>query len=213
MAGRITLVEEDADGSWKGATVFDQPDDVLDTEELQDLAKSNTSLKLDTLLYAKSRLLDMLISDWDRHEGQWSWATYKTDSGYWAKPIPVDRDMAFYKFDEGLIPNIMLIFNNKFQSFNPEYGNVKGLGYQARKLDAAILPGLSKAEFIILATSFQQQLTDSVIQQAFSAYPEVVYEQVGEQHISILKSRLDKLPAAAEELYRLSIENKEKFSD
>ena len=208
MAGRVVLIEEDADGSWKNQEVFDSPEKVIDTEDLAELDQQ--SLQLDTLLYAKSRLLDLLISDWDRHEGQWSWGIFKTDSGILARPIPVDRDMAFYKFDEGLIPKLMLVFNNKFQSFNPEYGNLKGLGYQARHLDAKILPGVSKQQFIALAESIQEQLPDSVINQAFSVYPDKVYQQIGIRHIEVLKERRKQLATVAGEFYELVIENREK---
>lgn len=203
MAGRLALLEEDADGSWAGAEVFGNPEKVEDTEDMLEMAKEE-NIPVDTLLYARSRLLDILISDWDRHEGQWSWVLLEEDGKKIFKPLPVDRDMAFYRFDEGLFSHITLLLNNKFQSFHPEYKNVKGLTKQSIKLDKSILKSVDLPEMIRIANEMQQQLTDEVIHKAFMQYPDEVYKKVGQEHERILKARRDKLPEAAQKFWEIT---------
>lgn len=203
MAGRLALLEEDADGSWAGAEVFGNPEKVEDTEDMLEMAKEK-EIPVDTMLYARSRLLDILISDWDRHEGQWSWVLLEEDGKKIFKPLPVDRDMAFYRFDEGLFSHITLLLNNKFQSFHPEYKNVKGLTKQSIALDKSILESVDLPEMIRIANDMQQQLTDEVIHKAFMQYPDEVYQKVGKEHERILKARRDKLPEAAEEFWQIT---------
>lgn len=208
MAGRLAIVEEDADGSWAEAKGYGKPEAVLDTDEMFEKAKAE-DIPVDTTLYARSRLFDLLISDWDRHEGQWSWPLLTTDSGQLFKPWPVDRDMAFYQFNEGLIPKIALLLNKKFQSFGKDYGNLEGLGYQARNIDAQLLSGMSEEEFVRQARFIKAQLSDSLIAQAFREYPEKVYEKIGTEHTEILKIRRDKLPEVAARFYQQVLHKKE----
>ncbi len=202
MAGRLALLEEDADGSWEGAEIFGNPEKIEDTEDMLNVVKKE-GYPVDTMLYARSRLFDMLISDWDRHEGQWNWALVEEDGRKIFKPLPRDRDMAFYRFDEGLFSHITLLFNNKFQSFHPDYKNVKGLTKQSIKMDRLILQSVDLPEMLRVATEIQEQITDEVIHKAFSQYPEDVYEKVGREHEQILKSRLEKLPEAARKFWQI----------
>lgn len=202
MAGRVAMLEEDADGSWKGAEVFGNPEKVDDTEEMLERIKKE-NYPVDTMLYARSRLFDILISDWDRHEGQWSWALVEEDSRKIYKPIPRDRDMAFYRFDEGLFSHITLLFNNKFQSFHKDYKNIKGYTKQSKKMDEGILQTVELNEMLSIANEMQEQLTDEVIHRAFMRYPDEIYKKVGREHEEILKARRDKLPDAAREFWNI----------
>ena len=43
---------------------------------------------IDQLAFGKARLFDLLIHDWDRHEGQWEWAQYKKKGNRIYRPIP-----------------------------------------------------------------------------------------------------------------------------
>lgn len=202
MAGRLAILEEDADGSWKGAEVFGDPEKVDDTDEMLERLEDK-NYPLDTLLYARSRLFDILISDWDRHEGQWSWVLVEEDGRKIYKPLPVDRDMAFYRFDEGLFSHITLLFNNKFQSFHREYKNVEGLTKQSIDMDKKILGTLALPDMLRIAGEIQEQLTDGIIHEAFMRYPDVIYQKVGQEHEEILKARRDKLPEAALEFWEI----------
>ena len=202
MAGRVAILEEDADGSWEGAEIFGNPEKIEDTEDMLELVKEK-GYPIDTLLYARSRLFDLLISDWDRHTGQWNWALVDEGGSKVFKPLPRDRDMAFYRFDEGLFSKIALLINNKFQTFHPDYKNIKGLTKQSIKMDRSILRSVDLPQMLRIANDMQQELTDEVIHKAFKQYPPEIYEKVGKEHEQILKARRDKLPQAAQEFWEI----------
>ena len=55
---------------------------------------------IDQLAFARARLLDLLVGDWDRHEDQWRWAKFKQDDDIKLyRPIPRDRDNVFFWSD------------------------------------------------------------------------------------------------------------------
>lgn len=202
MAGRLVTLGEEVDEGWSGQPEFDDAASILDTDDMWDRLDS-ISIPIDTTLYAKSRLFDMLISDWDRHEGNWKWILTEEGENALIEPVPVDRDMALYNFGEGVINKSVSLFLKKFQSFEPEYGSIKGLMHQSKAIDLAILGGMEKEEFIKQAELIQEQLDDQIIEAAFNNYPPDVYALLGQEHISILKQRLEKLPEVAEEFYEL----------
>ena len=57
----------------------------------------------------RSRMFDLLIHDWDRHDDQWRWARFdlagesEKDKHRIYRPIPRDRDQAFSKYDGAFI--------------------------------------------------------------------------------------------------------------
>jgi hypothetical protein len=206
MAGRLAYLEEDLNSSWKNRERFGSPADILNTEEMRQL-RQKENIPIDTMLYLKTRLFDMLICDWDRHEGNWEWALTKEGGAKIFEPIPKDRDNAFYQFDEGLISHIILLFSPKFQSFRKKFGNVAGLMQQARHLDMSILSSVERRDFERTAREIQKVLTDQIITEAFRRYPPNIYEMKGKDHEDILKARLEQLPDAANQFYELLHKN------
>jgi hypothetical protein len=153
--------------------------------------------------FARARLFDLFINDWDRHEGQWEWAVYNDGNNKTYRAIPKDRDNAFFLFDDGLIP---WLFSRKwairkFESFTPQYKDVYALMMNASFIDSRALTELSAQEYQEIAAELQAALTDDVIERAIRQFPPKVYAQVGEHTIRTLKSRRDLLPQAAQEFY------------
>lgn len=202
MAGRLVIMEEEADESWNKEPEFREALQLMDTDDMLDTARAG-NIPVDTMLYARSRLLDMLISDWDRHEGNWEWALVEQQGQHLFQPIPVDRDMAFYNYTDGAFTQGVLLINNKFQSFTPDYKDISGLMHQSEELDNSILQNLSQEEMVEQAVYIQNQLTTDVIHQAFLQYPPEVYRLTGPEHEQILKQRLQKLPEAARQFHQL----------
>lgn len=202
MAGRLVLMEEDADASWTHTPEFKGASLLMDTDDMLDTAKA-ARIPVDTILFARSRLFDLLINDWDRHEGNWEWALMNEDGKQWIEPVPVDRDMVFYQFNDGLASRLTLFFNNKFQSFGPEYEDIEGLMHQSKELDRSILRKITRHELQRQVKYIQEQLTEEKIKEAFLQYPPPVYQEIGRKHETILKSRLSKLPQAADRFHKL----------
>jgi hypothetical protein len=158
---------------------------------------------IDQRAFARARLFDLFINDWDRHEGQWEWSVHEVDDDKYYKPIPKDRDNAFFKFDDGLIP---WLFSRKwairkFESFGPRYKDVYALMINSRFIDSRALTELTSQDYQEIALDLQSALTDEVIERAIRRFPPKVYAQAGERTIRMLKSRRDLLPQAAQEFY------------
>ncbi len=202
MAGRVVYLEEHLNESWKGDTAFFSLLDAMDTDDMFERTEKEKT-PLDTFLYLKTRLFDMLINDWDRHEDQWRWVLVSDSTSKKFIPIAKDRDNAFYVFDEGVISDIVLWFNNKFQSYRKDFEDIEGLAHQSKKLDKKILGKLAQYKFVQAANELQQQLSTAEIHDAFMNYPSDVYKKVGEQHKAILQSRLSQLSNAAKEFHKL----------
>jgi hypothetical protein len=153
---------------------------------------------VDERLFARSRLFDMLIADWGRHEDQWKWATQNRTQGNLYRPIPRDRDHAFYKFNDGLLPWITgKLVQPKLQSFNKSYGNIKGLNKSAEFLDRRLLTSLSEKDWIEIADSIRTVLTDAVIDSAVLRFPKETHPLLCEETAKILKIRRNKLTKTA----------------
>jgi hypothetical protein len=158
---------------------------------------------IDQREFARARLFDLFINDWDRHEGQWEWAVYDDGENKHYRAIPKDRDNAFFQFDDGVIT---WLFSRKwairkFESFDPEYKDVYALMMNAQFLDSRALTELSAQDYQEIAVELQAALSDEVIERAISGFPPTVYAKVGEHTIRTLKSRRDLLPQAAQEFY------------
>ncbi|PVY41803.1 hypothetical protein [Pontibacter virosus] len=158
---------------------------------------------IDQREFARARLFDLFINDWDRHEGQWEWAVYDDGDNKYYRAIPKDRDNAFFKFDDGIIT---WLFSRKwairkFETFGPKYKDVYALMMNASFIDSRALTELTAEDYQQIATELQTALTDDVIERAIRQFPPKVYDLLGEQTIGILKSRRDLLPQAAQEFY------------
>src|SRR5690606_19363131 len=93
-------------------------------------------------------------NDWDRHEGQWEWGLVRKEGRQIYQPIPKDRDMAFYKINEGFLSSVALIINPKFQSFTRNFENVEALTSNSRELDESILGKVEDIDLFIGEAEF-----------------------------------------------------------
>ncbi|MGV3539692.1 MAG: hypothetical protein ACO1OQ_07775 [Rufibacter sp.] len=205
FGNKLFLMEEKFTSKESLTKQFGAATDLIDTEEMLARHYRSNRYKIDQWAYARARLLDLLISDWDRHEGQWDWAEYKQGTETWYKPVPKDRDQALCKYDDGVIPWVATrkFAARKFESFHPKFKDVFGLTINAAFLDARALPEVSLVDFKRLAREMQVALKDSVLRAAVRRFPPNVYKLVGEETFHTLKSRLKQLPQAAEEFYKV----------
>jgi hypothetical protein len=111
--------------------------------------------------------------------------------------------MAFYKYDDGLLNSISLLASPKMQTFKKNYTNIKGMIYNARHLDSALLGNISKEEFMLIAADLKESITDNIIEKAVQKFPPAVYDRIGKDIEEGLQSRRNKLPEAAGKYYEL----------
>jgi len=161
------------------------------------VAESQTE-RVDSRAFLNARLLDVLIGDWDRHRGQWTWAR-PSGSSRWL-PIAEDRDQAFSRLD-GLLPSSAHTYVRHLVGFVETYPNMYSLHHQARELDRQFLAELDRGTWDSVAVALQRKMTDQVIDEAVRRLPDVMFEADGAFLSRSLKARRDELLNAAAELY------------
>lgn len=207
FSGAMVIMEEYPDDSWVGTPTFWNADEIAESEDFIKARFKSSKNKADIRLYARSRLFDAWINDWDRHTGQWKWAVFKSGQNKIYKPIPRDRDMSFYKFDDGLLNKIALLINNKFQSFNSKFDDAEGLLKNAWYFDKLLLPQLTVKDWTEIADSLTMSLNDQVIEEACKKMPAQAYQLIGKSLITKLKSRRAQLHELSIEYYKILNEN------
>ncbi len=203
--GRVVMLEEKLEkqvniaGRVPGATALEESDNMLEQRY------ASNKHTIDEEAFVRARLLDLLIGDWDRHEGQWTWAAYPATQGKtrWV-PVPQDRDQVFFRFNDGLIPWLASKFVRKFQTFGPRYESIEGYTRNARYLDEHVLTELNRSAYLLIARDLQTRLTDAVLEKAVrQGLPRELYQQEGAEMVADLRARRDALPKAAARFYEL----------
>ena len=214
FAGSLAMLEERPNDDMSDAESFGRSKDVISAPKLYRELNDDNDHRVDHRAFARARLFDMLISDWDRHEDQWRWASfepYELDptlegdartEGKIYRPIPRDRDFAFNKMD-GLLPWMAGKIEPKFQDFTESYGNLKGLNLNGLHQDRRFVSPLRREDYIDIADSLRAALTDAVIDDAVRRWPEPIFALNGEKTARLLKTRRDRLTDVAEDFYEI----------
>lgn len=202
---RVFMIEEKYTDNRAITKALGTATDIVSSKKMLKKRFGKNTHLIDQQAFAKARLFDVFVNDWDRHEGQWEWAEYKDGKETIYRPIPKDRDNAFFKFNDGVIPWIMSRkwAIRKFHSFSKEYKDVEALMINAQFIDDRTMPEVSRAEFQAIAKELQHALTNEVLELAVKQYPPSVYNLIGESTLEKLKNRRDNLHEAADKFYRI----------
>jgi len=200
FVGKLGTLEEKPKGKSKKRTGFAEADDVVSSFEMFAKLRKSRKHRLDKMSYAKARLMDMYLGDWDRHEDNWKWAVFEEGDKKVYKPIPKDRDHVFSKWT-GMIPKIADKVINNAENFGHKFDNVRHLNFKARFLDRELGGELSLADWLSAAEYLQGVLTDAAIDEAVQKFPAEVYDFHGQEIKEKLKSRREALPRLVKEYY------------
>jgi hypothetical protein len=202
FANSLGLLEERPQGDWSDTPSLGYSKNLVGSPDLIAALRRGHDDVFDDRAVLRARLLDNVIGDWDRHDDQWRWATFEQGNHTIYRPIPRDRDQAFFT-QNGLLPNIINRNPNfvKFQPFGPDIRNIKGQNFNARYLDRAYLTVLDRDAWMSIADSMREQLTDAVIERAVREFPDTAFNLVGARIIDGLKGRRDRLRRIAERHY------------
>ena len=215
FAGRIMMFENRPDDDMSDDACVGHARNVVSFETLYRKIEDDNDHRIDQHAFARARLFDMLIADWDRNPKQWRWAAfepYELDStllgeartmGKIYRPVPRDRDWAFSRLD-GVIPSLVKIVLPKFQGFEYNYGDLMGLTRKGNSQDRRFTAELTRENWIDIATQLRDALSDEVIENAIDTWPEAIQELDGAAFADILKARRDQLPEIADKYYRLN---------
>ncbi|WP_225035226.1 metallophosphoesterase [Winogradskyella sp. SM1960] len=155
---------------------------------LQDVLSDESKI-IDEKEFIKARLFDMLIGDADRHQDQWRWLVFENDGTTIYKPLPRDRDFAFSKVSDGLLfgAGVTLIpMARKFRKYEADLKDVKGFNISGFALDVAFISEANKLDWDEQVQFIQSQITDDVIDRAFSNTP----KEVDADNIAAIKTIL-----------------------
>lgn len=160
------------------------------TDELIIKLEKDNDNHVDQKAVLKARLLDMFVMDFDRHEGQWLWATRDTGKGKIFYPIPKDRDQVFFT-NQGLIPKIARSPSlvPEIQGFRAHAKNIKTFNRPARNFDRFFLTELSQEDWKRQVDTFLSTMTDKVIEDALSRQPSEIQNYSASNIIETLKER------------------------
>jgi hypothetical protein len=173
------------------------------TVEMQQDLKSDNDNSYNAKTFLRARLLDLLLSDWDRHPDQYRWVDIKKGKGKLYEPVPRDRDQALFK-RQGLFP----WFASRpsilptLQGFESEISRVKFSLLKSNFINGYMASQLGYEEWMQVTRDFTKAITDSVIEAAFKKLPASAYRIRGEQLVAQMKERRNNIPRAMEEFYR-----------
>ncbi|WP_257883265.1 metallophosphoesterase [Hymenobacter sp. DG01] len=199
-------IEEDAKDDQSNVESLGNAKNLVGTDKVFERITDDNDNRVNEKAFARSRLFDMWIGDWDRHEDQWRWAEKKDKDGDRKfTAVPEDRDIAFFKGD-GIFPYLAsrkwAIRN--FQNFGEDYADWKGLNLTALSNDRVYLASVTKEEWVKQAEEMKAGLTDEVIEKAFrERWPKQIYDLHGPEIIAKLKSRRELLPQVAADYYEV----------
>jgi len=200
FSNKPVALEEDAKDDQSNVASLNYAKNLVSTDKMLERLLDDNDNSIDQVAFARSRLFDMWIGDWDRHEDQWRWAEVKDKDGsrrYTA--VPEDRDIAFFKGD-GVLPYLVSrkFAVRNFQNFGYDYADYKGLNQTALSNDRTFLGAVTREQWVAQATYMKEHLTDAIIEQAFrEKWPKAIYDLHAKEIMDKLKSRRDLLPDLA----------------
>lgn len=181
--------------------------EVKGTEGMLDDVEDDPVNRVDAREFLAARLVDMLVGDWDRHEGQWRWARYDDANGIrWWRPIPEDRDYAFVAYGGLLVDIGRLIGLGRLVSYDEEFASFTAMMANSLSMNRRILAELDRAAWDSVAAFVQSSVTDSVIAEVMARIPDEARGGVVARIEPRLRARRDGLTRLASRYYRYMAE-------
>ncbi len=209
MKNKLFLFEERPAKNRDDVASFGYSENIISTPDVLETLVEDDDAVIDQKFVLRNRLFDMWIADWDRHDDQWRWASFKQGKKTIFRPIPRDRDNAFFNSDGTLFKIAELKWvQPKFQGFKPNTRNIEGFNFNGRYFDRTFMNGLTLNDWQETAKDLQQKLTDKLIEQTVdSSLPEKVNEISGGRIKSVLKERRKNLLDFATDYHRFLSRN------
>ncbi|KXX70652.1 metallophosphoesterase [Flammeovirga sp. SJP92] len=202
-ANKVYMLEERPSKNTGDIESFGNAKKIYSTIKTVKKLREDNDNYTDYMFTLKSRLFDMLIGDWDRHDDQWRWAAFKQKKGQrMFRPIPRDRDQVFF-LNEGIIPKIASnkYVLPKFEGFDEEMNWAPGFNFNARFFDRYFLAQADLEDWLKQAKYIQENITDDVILEALQYLPEEIRAFHHDEIFRVLKARRAQLPEIAKEYY------------
>lgn len=156
-----------------------------------------------TKTFQRSRMLDLLLGDWDRHGDQYRWVDELPGKNKDYRVVPRDRDQVLRVMD-GILP----YFVSRswavptIQGFGPRIKDVDYSLFKSDFLNAQPEMQIGLKDWNELSNEFVANITDSVLVESVKRLPLSSYEIRHEELLQDLKERRDAIPEEMEKHYR-----------
>lgn len=200
----LYMIEERAASGHGDKPSFGFANTIISTDDLLNNLNKNEKHLIDEKAYIKARLFDMLIGDWDRHEDQWRWAVFKEKKQTIYRPVPRDRDQAFSIFGDGFLLNIatkLVPALKLMQSYKKDLKNTKGFNLEPYPLDLFLINQSNKTVWDTQVKLIQNNITDAIIDEAFSNFPKEVQDKTIQEIKKKLQGRRKNLQQISDSYY------------
>jgi len=206
----LYMIEEHTGDGHQELASFGFANKLISTDEMLENLRDDEQYQVDANMYARARLFDMVLGDWDRHVDQWRWAEFKEKGSKKRtyRPVPRDRDQAYSIMGDGLImglatrlvPGLRLM-----EGFNEEIRNVKGFNSSPKTyvLDLALLSETTRDDWLAEAKYLKEKLTEDVIDTAFLSFPEEVRDETVVALKRVLLARIAAIEKTADAYFRI----------
>ena len=172
---------------------------IIDTKEFLERINRDPLDRADARALLTARLVDMLLSDNDRHPDQWMWARFSAAADAPWIPIARDRDKVIHS-EEGLVLKLARYVAPSIMPFDSTYPNVMNLITDAIEFDRRLLGQLQRPEWDSVAAALVGKISNQVIDAAVQRMPKeysVSFAEISGK----LRARRDSLPALARRYY------------
>jgi hypothetical protein len=205
FANQVGTIEEYPTAAAPGAPGFMGATEIVSSTQIWKRWMEGRATRLDSRAYLRSRAIELLVDNYDRHRGQWRWMKVP-DRDAW-QPLPEDADFAFVHRD-GLAMGGIRRQVPQFLVFSEEYpGRLDGALGHGAEMDRWLFSSLTAEDFAEVGRDVQSGLTDHVLEQALRRMPPEWYAVDGARTLSALRARRDGLVAYLARVYRYHARN------
>lgn len=199
FGGRMGWIEERPNERGEDRPGFADSRKIVGGNEIYDeLGEANAEVEID--LYLRTRFVDFLVGDWDRHSDNLRWARFDEDGRSVWEPIPRDRDWALSRTG-GVAGPVSRGVMPRFVGFTEEIPPPERIAAAGSRIDRRILGGVPETRFLEQARVVRDRITPDVIEAALSTLPPPYQERERPALNRALASRVGQLERAASEFH------------
>lgn len=201
----LYMIEEHVGETQNSQEHFGDSDGIISSLDLFKKLHKNPKHQVDEKTFVRARLFDMILGDWDRHQDQWRWSKFEGEKEHLYKPIPRDRDQVFANYDGALlkVATQLLPSLRKMQTYTHEIRDLKWHNTNGRPVDMRLLKTLTIDDWLVEAKFIKENLSDEIIEKAFSQFPlEVQNEKIANAK-NVLKFRRNEVEKIAAAYYKI----------
>lgn len=173
-----------------------QSQDLIATDSLITLLQTNFKYKIDSELYVRSRLLDMLVGNSSKVVNDYVWKAKKQNSEYIFSPVVTDRGFSFLKKDGVLFDFLLQSLGVDFaDNYYKTKLNVKKINRHNYATDVVLASTISQEVWTEQARFIREILTINVLENIFNELPTSDNQEL----LKAFEFRLENLEILAED--------------